>query len=164
MHSNGVTHGSINSRNVLVSKDSVKILPLPSPTLEHIKINNCSAPELVLCRENCDYKIDIFATGWWFYEMMKNKPLFDDLRPSEHLDQIHKIWGTPKQSVIEKITKGYLEESKYEFEEYKFGGISELLSHVSQEFQDMILWLLTYDPDLRPSAATTLKHPFFNEI
>lgn len=28
----------------------------------------------------------------------------------------------------------------------------------------MILWLLTYDPDLRPSAATALKHPFFNEI
>jgi serine/threonine protein kinase len=28
----------------------------------------------------------------------------------------------------------------------------------------MILWLLTYDPDLRPSAATALKHPFFNEM
>jgi serine/threonine protein kinase len=60
--------------------------------------------------------------------------------------------------------KGYYEESKHEFKEYKFLGLSELLSHVSREFQDMIMWLLTYDPDLRPSAATTLKHPFFNEI
>lgn len=37
-------------------------------------------------------------------------------------------------------------------------------SNISQEFKDMILWLLTFDCDRRPSAATALKHPFFNEL
>mmetsp|Transcript_10517 Transcript_10517/g.11800 ORF Transcript_10517/g.11800 Transcript_10517/m.11800 type:complete len:127 (+) Transcript_10517:888-1268(+) len=28
----------------------------------------------------------------------------------------------------------------------------------------MVLWLLTYDSEMRPSATTALKHPFFKEL
>ena len=52
MHSNGFTHGDMNSRNILISKDSVKILPLLKGREKNIKINNSSAPELALCIEN----------------------------------------------------------------------------------------------------------------
>lgn len=80
-----------------------------------------------------------------------NKPLFVEKPPKEHLKQINELFGTPNQPGI--LSR---EESKTANE--------SIFGKMSQEFKDMILWLLTYDSERRPSAATALKHPFFNEL
>lgn len=46
----------------------------------------------------------------------------------------------------------------------KYVGISRLISHVSKECQELILWMITYNPDDRPSASQVLKHPYFKEL
>lgn len=48
MHSNGLVHGNINCHNILVSNENVKILPLSTSNIENLRVNNNSAPELVL--------------------------------------------------------------------------------------------------------------------
>lgn len=47
MHDNGILHGNITSRNVLISK-GLKLLPLPVNKLENADVTNYSAPEMVV--------------------------------------------------------------------------------------------------------------------
>ena len=82
----------------------------------------------------------------------------------DYLDKVHQVLGTPKQKVIEKFWTNAKIDNNFNFEIHEAQGLSKLLGHVSQEFQDMVLWLLNYDPDTRPSAATVLKHPFFKTL
>ena len=53
---------------------------------------------------------------------------------------------------------------EFDFPPKKFVGISRLISHVSKECQELILWMITYNPDDRPSASQILKHSFFKDL
>lgn len=53
---------------------------------------------------------------------------------------------------------------EFDFPKKKYVGISKLISHVSQECQDLILWMLTYNPDNRPTASQTIKHNYFKDL
>jgi serine/threonine protein kinase len=43
-------------------------------------------------------------------------------------------------------------------------GLSKFLTHVSSECQDLILKLLTYNPEERFSAKQALAHPYFKDL
>jgi renal tumor antigen len=43
-------------------------------------------------------------------------------------------------------------------------GISKFLSHISADCQDLILKLLTYNPEERYSAKQALNHPYFKDL
>lgn len=53
---------------------------------------------------------------------------------------------------------------EFNFPSKKYTGISTLISHVSKECQELILWMITYNPDDRPSASQILKHPYFKDL
>ena len=53
---------------------------------------------------------------------------------------------------------------KLEFTHKKFVGISKLIPHVSQEAQDIILRMLTYNADDRYTASQCLKHAYFKDL
>mmetsp|Transcript_7464 Transcript_7464/g.8468 ORF Transcript_7464/g.8468 Transcript_7464/m.8468 type:complete len:173 (-) Transcript_7464:77-595(-) len=53
---------------------------------------------------------------------------------------------------------------EFDFPPKKYVGISRLISHVSKECQELILWMITYNPDDRPSASQVIKHPYFKEL
>ena len=53
---------------------------------------------------------------------------------------------------------------KFDFPPKKYSGISSLISHVSKECQELILWMITYNPDDRPSASQIIKHPYFKDL
>lgn len=53
---------------------------------------------------------------------------------------------------------------KLDFPAKKFVGIAKLLQHVSSDAQDIILKMLTYNADDRPTASQCLKHPYFKEL
>ncbi len=52
----------------------------------------------------------------------------------------------------------------FDFPPKKYTGISQLISHVSKEAQELILWMITYNPDDRPSASQILKHAYFKDL
>lgn len=62
MHDNGIVHGNITSRNVLVSK-GLKLLPLSSQKLENAELSNYSAPEMIVNKADSNHKVDIWAAG-----------------------------------------------------------------------------------------------------
>lgn len=53
---------------------------------------------------------------------------------------------------------------KLDFPKQKFVGIAKLIPHVSAEAQDVILKMLTYNADERPTASQCLKHPYFRDL
>ena len=53
---------------------------------------------------------------------------------------------------------------EFDFPPKKFVGISRLISHVSKECQELILWMITYNPDDRPSSSQILKHSYFKDL
>ena len=53
---------------------------------------------------------------------------------------------------------------EFDFPKKKYVGISKLISHVSHECQELILWMLTYNPDNRPTASQTIKHNYFKDL
>lgn len=53
---------------------------------------------------------------------------------------------------------------KLDFPEKKFVGIAKLIPHVSAEAQDLIIKMLTYNSDDRPTASQCLKHPYFKDL
>lgn len=53
---------------------------------------------------------------------------------------------------------------KLEFPAKKFAGIAKLVPHVSAEAQEVILKMLTYNADDRPTASQVIKHPYFKDL
>ena len=43
-------------------------------------------------------------------------------------------------------------------------GIMKLIPHATEEVKDLIVKLLTYNPDNRITASQALKHPWFREL
>jgi serine/threonine protein kinase len=52
---------------------------------------------------------------------------------------------------------------KLDFPVKKFVGIAKLVPHVSAEGQEVILKMLTYNADERPTASQLMKLPYFKE-
>jgi renal tumor antigen len=53
---------------------------------------------------------------------------------------------------------------KLEFPQKKFVGIAKLIPHVSAEAQEVILKMLTYNADDRPTASQIMKLPYFKDL
>lgn len=53
---------------------------------------------------------------------------------------------------------------EFDFPAKKYVGINRLISHVAKDCQELILWMITYNPDDRPSASQILKHAYFKEL
>ena len=71
--------------------------------------------------------------------------------------------GTPEQELLDRFQK-HATHMEFDFPTKKYVGISRLISHVSKECQELILWMITYNPDDRPSASQIIKHPYFKDL
>lgn len=71
--------------------------------------------------------------------------------------------GTPEDTLLERFQK-HATHMEFDFPAKKFVGISRLISHVSKECQELILWMITYNPDDRPSASQIIKHAYFKDL
>jgi serine/threonine protein kinase len=75
------------------------------------------APEVILCAET-DEKVDIWALGCCFYEILLGKILFDPekddntSRDEYHLYEMEKLFGKVPNSLIKKSPRGYKYYSK----------------------------------------------------
>ena len=171
MHKNGIFHRDIKPENILLLEDTVKLADFGSwrgiyskpPLTEYISTRWYRAPECLLTDGYYGYKMDIWGVGWVFFEVLSLFPLFPG---DNELDQIHKIHdclGTPDQTLLDRFQK-HATHMEFDFPPKKFVGISRLISHVSKEWQELIMWMITYNPDDRPSASQVIKHNYFKEL
>jgi len=120
------------------------------------------APEILLGASTYSTAVDMWSVGCIFAELLLKEPLFQAHGELELLSMIFKLLGPP---------------TKNSWPDYSSLPLAKTLSLPSpqphqfrQKFQymttagiDLLMSLLTYDPERRISAEEALDHPYFTE-
>lgn len=134
------------------------------------------APEIILMSK-CSLPVDIWALGCTFYELLSGKILFDPIKDHNysrdyyHLTLINNTCGNfPKHFLKEtKFYKNFFD-SNYILDDYtepeenrldrKINDIN-LNSDERKQIKELLLEMLTIDPNKRIKIQQLTKHPFF---
>ncbi|CUG82720.1 Hypothetical protein, putative [Bodo saltans] len=171
MHRNGIFHRDIKPENILILNDALKLADFGScrgiyskqPFTEYISTRWYRAPECLLTDGYYNYKMDIWGVGCVFFENMSLYPLFPGNNELDQIHKIHNIMGTPPTDLLNRLKK-HGTHMDFDFPVKQGTGITKLLPHASPDALDLMMKLLTYNPDERPSAKLALRHAYFKEI
>jgi renal tumor antigen len=171
MHKLHVFHRDVKPENLLIAKDMLKLADLGSsrsfdddqPFSDYISTRWYRSPECLMTSGFYSHKMDIWATGCVFYELMTLVPLFPGKNELDQINRIHNILGTPSEDILVQFKslcrKGHMD--NVVFPTNKGTGFGRRLSHCSPELVQYVSELLTYDANKRPTASQALVHPFF---
>lgn len=184
LHTRGIIHRDLKPGNLLVKSCNdfmiidfgISDFYLPYRKFcNKIGTRNFKAPEQLLLLKGFDYKIDIWAAGIIFAEILFQKYPF--WKPEEDviiLENIYNMVGHTKFSnYLNKIgnntpfefMKKQAKEKNFEsyFEREKN---DEIMNHLEDKKKgiDLLKKMLDIDPNSRFSADECLKHPFFKSI
>ncbi|KAJ3788957.1 Pkinase-domain-containing protein [Lentinula aff. detonsa] len=120
------------------------------------------APEILLGAEKYSTAVDMWSVGCIFAELLLKEPLFQAKNEIELISMIFKLLGPPTNNswpgysslpLAKTITlpSPHLHQFRQKFQYMTTAGI------------DLLMSLLTYDPDQRISAEEALDHPYFTE-
>lgn len=177
LHRNGIFHRDIKPENVLIKiprklkeNELVQLADFGSicstsqqpPYSAYISTRWYRSPECLLTSGYYGPKMDIWAVGCCFYEMLTLNPLFPGENELDQLYLIHEIVGSPSASMLAKFR--HLNQLNYDFPKRKptnFRSMIPLLSHYGV---DVLNRTLSYTPDARISAARLLQHLYFEDV
>lgn len=168
MHKHGFFHRDLKPENLLVKGDCIKIADFglareirsKPPFTDYVSTRWYRAPEILLRSTYYNSPVDIFACGAMMAEYYMLRPLFPG---NNETDQIYKtcaVLGSPTQA---QWPDGYKLASRMGFTFPKFvpTPLNQMIPNASEAAIDLMMKMLTFDPQKRITAAQALKHPFF---
>lgn len=181
LHKNGIFHRDIKPENILVRADealklshpqkafliqlgdlgSVTCISFPQPHSEYVSTRWYRAPECLLTNGYYGAKMDVWALGCCFFEMLSLQPLFPGENEIDQLDKIHKILGSPSPQILKRI------KNLNEFPEFiKRNAVDfyKMLPNLSNDGLTVLKKMLSYNPDTRINATRLYEHNYFDSL
>ncbi|XP_015594479.1 probable serine/threonine-protein kinase DDB_G0268078 isoform X2 [Cephus cinctus] len=172
LHRHGIFHRDIKPENILLKGDVVKLADLGSicgiysrpPYTEYISTRWYRSPECLLTTGFYGPKMDVWATGCVFYELLTLKPLFPGANEVDQITKIHAILGTPHSRVVAKFRRHKSRNCEYFFPSKAGSGVCNLLPQASETGRDILKLMLIYDPENRSNVKRLLDHRYFSDL
>ncbi|KAI1891087.1 hypothetical protein AGOR_G00160290 [Albula goreensis] len=167
LHSNCIVHRDLKPENILVtSRGQVKLADFGLARIYscHMALTPVvvtlwyRAPE-VLLQSSYATPVDIWSTGCIFAEMFRRKPLFCGESEMDQLGKIFEVIGLP----AEEDWPSGVTLLQRNFSPLSHRPITEFVPEISHEGADLLLEMLTFDPQRRISALSALDHAYFQE-
>ena len=170
MHAKGIIHRDLKMGNIFLDRYmNIKIgdfglarafgVPLRTYTHEVVTLWYRS-PEILLGGRQYSTGVDMWSVGCIFAELLLKEPLFQAKGEIELIDMIWKLLGPPNNNVW----PGWMELPLAR----TLAPRAPHAHHFRQRFPfmttaglDLLMSLLTYDPEQRITAEEALKHPYF---
>ncbi|KAF9270376.1 Pkinase-domain-containing protein [Marasmius fiardii PR-910] len=120
------------------------------------------APEILLGAETYSTAVDMWSVGCIFAELLLKEPLFQAKGELELISMIFKLLGAPTNSswpgystlpLAKTITLPSSQPPQFR----------QKFQYLTPAGLDLMMSLLTYDPERRISAEEALQHPYFSE-
>lgn len=170
LHSNGICHRDVKPDNILIEefeeKDGqitpyLRICDFGLSKNMALKRNTPKtstlwyrAPENLQKLDKYGYKIDIWAVGCIVYEYMTGRVLFEVNSSNQALLQIISSLGPISAETYAKL---HIDRSKLpkRYRKHTLRPIED------NSVRELMMLMLTVDPDNRPNARQLLQHPYF---
>lgn len=172
MHRHGFFHRDLKPENILCcGPDTIKIADFGlareirsrPPYTDYVSTRWYRAPEVLLHSTRYNSAIDIWAVGCIMAELYTFRPLFPGSSEVDQLFKICSVLGTPEKS---DWNEGYRLASviQFQFPECPKVPLDTLITRATEQGIELMIAMLQWDPDKRPTAQQSLRQPYFQSV
>lgn len=172
MHRHGFFHRDLKPENILCSgPDIIKIADFGlareirsrPPYTDYVSTRWYRAPEVLLHSTRYNSAIDMWAVGCIMAELYTFRPLFPGSSEVDQLFKVCSVLGTPEKN---DWPEGYRLASviQFQFPDCPRVALDTLITRSSEQGIELMSDMLQWDPDKRPTAQQSLRHPFFQSV
>ena len=119
------------------------------------------APEILLGAKTYTTSVDMWSIGCIFAELLLKEPLFQAKGEIELIDMIFKLLGPPTNSSWAGYSSLPLAKSLAPRAPHPHQ-FRKRFPHLTTAGLDLLMSLLTYDPEQRLTAEEALQHTYFS--
>ena len=168
MHKHGFFHRDMKPENLLVTRDTVKVADFGlareirsrPPFTDYVSTRWYRAPEVLLRSTSYNSPIDIFALGVIMAELYTLRPLFPGSSEADELYKICSVLGSPTLHTWPEGMK-LAQAINFKWPQMPGTPLQQLIPNASPEAIQLMMDMMQYDPQKRPTASQCLQYPYF---
>lgn len=105
--------------------------------------------------------MDVWGAGCILFELTTLYPLFPGADEVDQINRIHRVLGTPSETVVAKLKKHASAQASFSFKQQNGIGLHKLLPGVKEHCLDLLTQTVKYDATKRITSKQAIQHPYF---